>query len=66
MELDMLRWALRGTAAYRHIVEEEPLRRVLALLDRLAAGDGAGAAEEYARLFYLLRAGGTGGDTHEK
>ena len=59
MELDALRWALRGTAAYRHVVEEEPLRRVLALLDKLAAGDGAGAAEDYAGLFYLLRAEGS-------
>ena len=59
MELDALRWALRGTAAYRHVVEEAPLRRVLALLDKLAAGDGAGAAEDYAGLFYLLRAEGS-------
>ena len=41
MELDALRWALRGTAAYRHVVEEAPLRRVLALLDKLAAGSQA-------------------------
>ena len=37
MELDALRWALRGTAAYRHVVEEEPLQKVLMLLDKLAA-----------------------------
>ena len=52
MELETLRWALHGTAAYRHVVEEEPLQKVLMLLDKLAAGDGAGAAEDYARLFY--------------
>lgn len=45
MELETLRWALHGTAAYRHVVEEEPLQKVLMLLDKLAAGDGAGAAE---------------------
>ena len=55
MELETLRWALHGTAAYRHVVEEEPLQKVLMLLDKLAAGDGAGAAEDYARLFYTLR-----------
>ena len=59
MTLDMLRCALRGVAAYRHIVEEPLLQRVLSLLDKLGAGDGAGAAEDYARLFYALRSEGS-------
>ena len=59
MTLDMLRCALRGVAAYRHIVEETLLQRVLSLLDKLGAGDGAGAAEDYARLFYDLRSEGS-------
>ena len=58
MTLETLGWALRACAAYRHIVEEPLMGRVLALLDRLAAGDGAGAAEHYAGLFYALRAEG--------
>ena len=58
MTLETLGWALRACAAYRHIVEEPLMGRVLALVDRLAAGDGAGAAEHYAGLFYALRAEG--------
>ena len=58
MSIQTLRYALRGVAAYRTIVEQPLMTRALALLDRLAEGDAAAAAEEYARLFYQLRAEG--------
>ena len=58
MTTDMLRCALRGVAAYRHIVEEPLMDLALGVLDRLSAGDGPGAAEDYARLFYALRQAG--------
>lgn len=55
MTIDELRCALRGVAAYRHIVDAPLMGLTLELLDRLASGDGTGAVERYARLFYELR-----------
>ncbi len=56
MKIEELYWALRGAAAYRNIVELPLMGLTLSLLDKLSAGDGAGAVEDYARLFYALRA----------
>ena len=51
MTTDMLRCALRGVAAYRPVVDEPVMRLALGVLDKLSAGDGSGAVEDYARLF---------------
>ncbi|MFQ9918980.1 MAG: hypothetical protein ACLRWQ_24060 [Flavonifractor plautii] len=45
-----------GVAAYRPVVDEPVMRLALGVLDKLSAGDGSGAVEDYARLFYALRA----------
>lgn len=58
MSIDTLRYALRGISAYRHIGETPLVGLVSRLLDDMAAGDAAGAAEGYARLFYALRTEG--------
>ena len=55
MTTDMLRCALRWVAAYRPVVDEPVMRLALGVLDKLSAGDGSGAVEDYARLFYALR-----------
>ena len=60
MTTDMLRCALRGVAAYRPVVDEPVMRLALGVLDKLSAGDGSGAVEDYARLFYALRSAGIG------
>ena len=61
MTTDMLRCALRGVAAYRPVVDEPVMRLALGVLDKLSAGDGSGAVEDDARVFYALRrAGGRG------
>nr|WP_300169460.1 ATP-binding protein [uncultured Flavonifractor sp.] len=61
MSFETLRFALGGVAAYRHITETTQLQTVRALLDKLSQKDSAGAAEEYAKLFYTLRSGGYAG-----
>lgn len=61
MELEQLRPALHGVAAYKHLTDEPMMGLVLSLLDKLSAGDGTGALEDYTRLFYELRAAGCGG-----
>lgn len=58
MTTELLGRALRYAAAYRPLLDTPELKGMLRLLDKLAAEDGAGAAEEYARIFYLLRQGG--------
>ena len=58
MQLETLRYALGSVAAYREIARQPELALVRSLLDKLAAGDGAGAMEDYAGLFYTLRAAG--------
>ncbi|MFQ7452156.1 MAG: hypothetical protein ACLRNQ_12885 [Flavonifractor plautii] len=35
------------------------MRLALGVLDKLSAGDGSGAVEDYARLFYALRSAGS-------
>ena len=55
MTMETLRFALGGVAAYRHILDTHELGLVRTLLDKLAGGDAAGAAEAYANLFYTLR-----------
>ena len=57
MIMETLRFALGGVAAYRHILDTHELGLVRTLLDKLALGDTAGAAEAYASLFYTLREG---------
>ena len=57
MTMETLRFALGGVAAYRHILDTRQLDLVRTLLDKLASGDAAGAAEAYASLFYTLREG---------
>lgn len=59
MTTNTLRCALRGVAAYRHIIDTPLMSQALSMLDRLALGDGAGAMEEYAKLFYALRCAGS-------
>ena len=61
MEIDHLRPALHGVAAYKHIVDEPLMGLALSLLDKLSAGDGEGALEAYTRLFYDLHAAGCAG-----
>ncbi|WP_209341164.1 ATP-binding protein [Flavonifractor sp. AGMB03687] len=61
MTMETLRFALGGVAAYRHILETPELHLVRSLLDKLARQDSAGAAEDYAALFYALRAGNYAG-----
>ena len=56
MTMETLRFALSGVAAYRHILDTPQLRLVRSLLDKLARQDSAGAAEDYAALFFALRA----------
>ena len=56
MTMETLRFALSGIAAYRHILDTPQLRLVRSLLDKLARQDSAGAAEDYAALFFALRA----------
>ena len=56
MTIQELRCALRGVSAYRHLIDGPMLGLNLALLDALAAGDGSGAVEGYARLFSWRRA----------
>ena len=58
MTMETLDRALRGVAAYRPILNTPEIKSLRLLLDRLAAGDGQGAVEAYAELFYLLRQGG--------
>lgn len=57
MEMDLLRCALRSVTVFRTVAAEEPVRLALSMLDKLAAEDGMGAAEDYAALFYRLAAG---------
>ena len=61
MTTESLGRALRYTAAYRPLLDTPQLKGLLRLLERLEAGDGAGAAEEYAQVFYLLRQEGCQG-----
>lgn len=57
MELETLRYALRGISAYRKIAQCRELALVRDLLDHLSSGNGVGAMEDYAALFHTLRAG---------
>ena len=61
MEIEALRPALRGVAAYKHITDEPLMKLASALLDDLAGGDGPGALEHYTRLFYALHDAGRDG-----
>ena len=54
MELDTLRWNLRGVCACRHIAREPVMGLALEILDALAAGETARAVESYAKLYYAL------------
>ena len=55
MELETLRFALRGVSAYRQTVQCRELTLVQDLLDQLSVGNGVGAMEDYASLFHTLR-----------
>lgn len=55
MQINTLRIALKGISAYREICRQPVMVRVLALLDRLCAGQGELALESYTELFYQLR-----------
>lgn len=57
MTMEEMGRALRYTAAYRPLLDTPELQTLRQLLDGLAAEDGEGAAEAYAKLFYLLRQG---------
>ena len=61
MEIEALRPALRGVAAYKQITDEPLMKLASALLDDLAGGDGPGALEHYTRLFYALHDAGRDG-----
>ena len=54
MELDTLRWNLRGVCACRHIARAPVMGLALEILDALAAGETARAVESYAKLYYAL------------
>lgn len=61
MELEQLRLALYGVAAYKHICDAPLMQVARTLLDKLSEGDSAGALEAYTRLFYDLHAAGCTG-----
>ncbi|BDF71397.1 hypothetical protein CE91St41_13760 [Oscillospiraceae bacterium] len=58
MTVEGLRFALRGVAAYKHLMDEELMGLAVSLLDALSAGRGEEAVERYTRLFFTLRTGG--------
>ena len=58
MELNVLRAALRGVAAYRKLTGTAVLYHVQTLLDALYRGEGEKALESYAALFHVLRSDG--------
>lgn len=58
MELNELRAALKGVAAYRNMMEEREMLVLTRLLDHLRAGEGESALEDYTALFYALRQDG--------
>lgn len=55
MQINTLRIALKGISAYREICRQPVMVRVLALLDRLCAGQGELVLESYTEVFYQLR-----------
>ena len=58
MDLERLRGALRGIAAYKHLMDEPVMELTLALLDAIHNGQGEEAVERYTRLFlYPVRGG---------
>lgn len=58
MELDLLRYSLRGIAAYKHLTDQPVMKLVLSMLDALNTGRGEDAVECYTRLFYTLHVEG--------
>ena len=58
MEINTLGRSLRRAAAFRPMLDTSELKALGRLLDKLAAGHGSGAVEDYAQVFYLLRQGG--------
>lgn len=60
MDLERLRGALRGIAAYKHLMDEPVMELTLALLDAIHNGQGEEAVERYTRLFYTLYEEGSG------
>ena len=61
MELDLLRGALRGIAAYKHLMDEPVMTLTMSLLDALREDKGEEAVDRYTRLFYTLETEGSGG-----
>ncbi|MBM6870504.1 ATP-binding protein [Pseudoflavonifractor phocaeensis] len=54
MELPLLRCALHGVSAYKHLMDQPVPSLALSLLDHLSAGQGEEALEDYTRLFHTL------------
>ena len=61
MELNALRAALRGIAAYRELTDTTVMYNLRTLLDALRRGEGEEALEAYAAVFHVLRSDGFGG-----
>lgn len=61
MELDLLRGALLGIAAYKHLMDQPVMNLVMSMLDALHTSRGEEALECYTRLFYTLCAEENGG-----
>lgn len=60
MTTEGLYCALRGVAAYKHLMDQPLMELTMALLDALSAGRGEEAVERYTRLFYALHTEGCG------
>ena len=61
MELNALRAALRGVAAYRELTDTTVMRSIHTLLDALDRKQGEGALDAYVALFHVLRSDGCEG-----
>ncbi len=55
MNLNELRLALKGVAAYRELCKQPLMQDMIALLDAIRTGDGEDAVEHYMEVFYRLR-----------
>ena len=58
MKVEQLRAALRGVSAYKDLMRQPLMVRVIELLDDLCAGAGERAMDAYTDVFYALRQSG--------
>ena len=59
--IEEIRPALLGLTTCRDLLREPLMRKVRALLDALAAGNGEAALDAYTEIFYSLRQAGKAG-----